>query len=161
MSINQYEFESAMSDVLKNGDIGDIAEAAGKGSSYYSQMLNADDPRESIWWRTANDFSNYIGLSETRGTEALSVFNSFVSRAFAGDETLSQEDERRSVYTEWTEFVLSEAEKKPLLDQIKELEDHVIACERLLLAKRAEARIKIEPRVRKECRERVNGHTRS
>jgi hypothetical protein len=79
----QYDIEFALHRLLENGDESKLAQlAGGKAPSYYSQMLNPNDPRESIWFRAARDFQSLIQIDAERGCQALQVFNEFVRRAY-------------------------------------------------------------------------------
>jgi hypothetical protein len=78
----QYDIEFALHQLLENGDESKLAQlAGGKAPSYYSQMLNPNDPQESIWFRAARDFQSLIQIDAERGCKALQIFNEFVRRA--------------------------------------------------------------------------------
>ncbi len=129
--------------VLEYGDETYLANEVGKSAGYYSQMTNPEDSRESIWFRAARDLFNLVRRNPQRGCDALQTFNTFVKRAIPGNSSLCVDSERRRTHKEWSEFNLAEIEDTPINEQITELEQHIEQAERLLEAKRAEAKREI------------------
>lgn len=142
--MKQHEFESEIYKTLWYGAESYLAERNGKGASYYSQMLNPDDPRESLFFRAARDFDFLIQKNPEAGCKALRIFNTAAKASLPGDSSLCVESERRKAYKERNDFHLAEAEAKPLDDRIRELEESIEQDNSLLDALRAEAKREIQ-----------------
>jgi len=119
LPLTQHAFEFAIYGCLNYGDEARIAEAAGKGPSYYSQLFNPEDPRESIFYRAAEDFVNWINkVDRTGGKKALAVFNGYVEAATFEVEGGCSVSE---LHRESNEAVQAAIDDKPVAEQQKEL----------------------------------------
>lgn len=136
---DQHEFEASMYKILAYGDETYLAKCAGKSPSYYSQMTNPEDPRESIWYRAARDFHNLMELDPDRGKAALELFTIYAKRGLPG-QSIDVQNARESVFKEHAEFCISEANNAPIPERIRELEESIAAQRDLLAGLRAEAK---------------------
>lgn len=135
---SEAEFGQAMYSNLVFGDETKIAEKIGKSVSIIAQMYSPDAERESNLYKAANELAALIEINETRGCNALQIFNGFVKRAIAGDSGLCVDSVRRKSRKELMEADLAELEGKPLLAQVSELEDAIMGLQDLVLAKKGQ-----------------------
>ncbi len=139
----QHEFEMGLNKHLRYKGETAIAELIHISPSMVSQYLNPNDERESPLYKAAAILAAWIEDDETGGTNALTLFNTFVHRALPGDATLSVNERRRIACKEHADFMIAEAEGKPLDVRIEEKEESIAADNRLLDALRAEAKREI------------------
>lgn len=126
--MTQYEFDVAISDALRSGDITKLAERRGKSVSLYAQMMSPNDERESNFYKAAMDFIALIGIDKDRGAEALRIFNNFISDSATG------EAERIELVIAKAERELAEA--KEALERIKGRNDRRQTDERVKVERR-------------------------
>lgn len=123
--MHQHEFEFALYQCLNYGDEGKIAREAGKGATYYSEMFNPDNPRESIFFRAAQDFTNWIcKVNPEGGRKAFETFCGFIEQEIAecnGDASLA------AVHKESSEGIQAGLDDKPVDKQIKEAREALSA----------------------------------
>lgn len=84
----QFEVESAINKTLAFGDETQIASRTGRGSSYYSQMFNPDDDRESNFHKVLREICAEIDVDRERGIALFCLFKSFVERHIETDEQI-------------------------------------------------------------------------
>lgn len=120
--IDQHEFEAAVYKILEYGDETKLARMAGKAPGYYSQMLNPEDPRESLFYRAARDLYNLVELDEERGLKLLDLFCHFVNRARIEKKDVSPDETRARVYRENMEATLADASDVDIDTKIQEWE---------------------------------------
>jgi hypothetical protein len=154
---SQHKFESDIYRTLCYGDETYLAEKNGVGASYYSQMLNPEDPRKSHFFRAATDLYLLIQKDSDAGLKTLQVFCSHAKRSLPGDDRLCLNTERRKAMKEDADFHIAEAEGKPLTDRITELEQSIEQHQRLLEALRAQAKKEITKDAFRELKA-ANGH---
>lgn len=113
--MTQYEFDVAISDALRSGDITKLAERRGKSVSLYAQMMSPNDERESNLYKAALDIRALIEISPERGTEVLRIVTDFISEVADG------EADRAELAIEKAERELDEA--KAVLERIRDRND--------------------------------------
>lgn len=119
--INQHKLEFAIYKCLTYGDELKIAQKRGKGSSYYSQMFNPDDTRESHFVRAALDFEKWSEVNPQDAARAFSVFCSSVAAAMHHDETdLCHDAEACNLLKEVHDVAATKIKGGTLGDQLRE-----------------------------------------
>lgn len=126
--MTQFEFEAAIYDAIRFGDISRLAERRGKSVSLYSSQLNPHDERESNLYKAALDIIALIDINPDRGAEVWRLFNDFISDASEG------EADRAELAIAKAERELIEA--KEALERIKGRNDRRQADERVNVERR-------------------------
>lgn len=83
--ISQAEFESEVRDVVKHGDIRQIAELTGIGYSHLAQQFNHDDERISWLFRALQVITALDAIDEARGDELWNVISKYRHKAKGTD----------------------------------------------------------------------------
>ena len=129
--LSQHEFEFAIYQCLAYGDETRIAAASGKSVSYYSQQLNPDDPRESIFFRAAADFVNWASVNKAAARKAFNVFCAVVTPSLAErGECLCLEVEHAKGVKEDADVAIAVMLDKPLYEQLSEVNEAITQKER-------------------------------
>lgn len=119
--IKQHALEYAIYKCLTYGDEKPIAELAGKGASYYSQMFNPDDPRESLFYRSARDFVNWSKVNRCDAERAFAVFCAAVSDGMhETQDDLCHETETVKTLKETHDIVASKINGESLYQQLRQ-----------------------------------------
>lgn len=121
--ISQYDFESAMARAIEYGDHTKLAQAVGKSPSYYSQMLNPDDPRESLFYRAARDMVELFEIDTERGRKALAVFTSFVGQGIAKTTPMSVKREVADLMTKTVAAGVAVITEQSVAEQLNSIID--------------------------------------
>lgn len=75
--ISQSEFEAEVRDVVKHGDIRQIAELTGIGYSHLAQQFNHDDERISWLFRALQVITALDAIDESRGDALWNVISKY------------------------------------------------------------------------------------
>lgn len=132
------EFEKAVFKCLEHGDEKDLANATDAGYSILCQKFSPDNERESDLFRAAALMAAWLEQDPAGGECALTVFEQFVRRAKHSPLKLDLKTARRRSCDERTDFILAEAENKPLDERINELTESIEADMSLLESLKAE-----------------------
>lgn len=117
----QYEVESAISKILAFGDETEIAKRTGRGASYYSQMFNPDEDRESNIHKVLKEVCAEIDIDFDRGMALFNLFKSFIERHIVTRLDLSVNEELDKADKEFGDIWKARLQNKPPSVQLTEI----------------------------------------